>query len=113
MRKLTRGTIRSILSKPQSINFINEEHKRHPDCRLSRFTKRVCEHFDFVDCKNELRIGSCRLVLLDLKRSGKVKLPDAVGARSKSKPPEIVRVGEEVTQAVGIGASVNELRDFS
>ena len=112
MRKLTRRTIRSILAEPESINFINEEYKRCSDYRLSSFTKRVCEHFGFVDCKDELRIGSCRVVLLDLKRSGKVKLPDAVGARSHRPPPKIVRVGEAVTEAVGIGASVKELRDL-
>ena len=112
MRKLTRGTIRSILSKGESINFINEEYMRHRDWRQSRFIKRVCEYFDFVDCKDELRVGSCRVALLDLKRSGKIKLPDAVGSRSNCNPPEIVRVGEAVPEAVGLGDNVNDLENL-
>ena len=94
--------MRNLLSTPQSIEFIRNELRENTKHTRHSLARKVCAHFDLRDSKNELRTCRCRLVLMDLYRSGKFILPGLSARGSHSKHSRMVRVGEPLPEVAGL-----------
>jgi len=112
LKILERRSLRDLLSAPESIDFIKKELEENARHTRNSLAKKVCDHFDLRNRKNELRTCGCRVVLMDLAKAGKFILPGLSSRGSHGKNHRMVRLGEAVPEVVGLEDRVDCLSDL-
>lgn len=74
---LTKPNMRETLNSNEAISFINNLTESNTEINLANLIKTVCEKYSFISPNGKLQISSCNVVLNDLKKQCKIKLPDA------------------------------------
>ncbi len=100
--------IKATLLEPENLQRVQQIITERDSATRWAISREVCEQFDFLDAKGQVRGHSCLAALTQLDRQGRIALPPPLEPVAKQINP----VNEPVAPALGVPARVDAIEQL-
>ncbi len=108
---LTLKPIRRTLFSPEGQSILDERPAPETFSGPMAYARAVCEHFEFIDAHETLRVSSCIAALRDLEAAGRITLPPGGARKQASSRP--LMLPKPVPPVKGVPTRVDAVLGFA